>query len=146
MPGTDVRFLLVDDDEVDLMAVKRAFRERKVANPLLVARDGIEALEMLRGNDVPAQVDKPYIILLDLNMPRMNGFEVLEWLREKAPRLVVHVLTASNRDEDVRRAYALGANSYIVKPTRMDELVAFIKALHQWHRFMRLPVRDPQFS
>ena len=141
MTGTDVRFLLVDDDEVDLMAVKRAFRERKVANPLLVARDGIEALEMLRGNDVPAQVDKPYIILLDLNMPRMNGIEFLQNLR-KDPRhkdAVVFVLTTSQDEFDISRAYELNVAGYIVKSRLSEQFVDIVTMLDYYWRIVELP-------
>ena len=83
----------------------------------------------------------PDILLLDLNMPGMNGYEVLEAVRKDAryKRLIVHVLSASSRDLDIEKAYELGANSYVVKPTRVDELTRFIAALDQWHRFVALP-------
>ena len=90
----------------------------------------------------------PDILLLDLNMPRKNGFEVLAWLRSdpRFSRLMVHVLTASSRPADVQLAYELHANSYTVKPSRLDELVDFVSALHQWHRFLTLarPVPEPK--
>jgi CheY-like chemotaxis protein len=83
----------------------------------------------------------PDVLLLDLNMPRMNGFEVLEWVRKtgECSRLVVYVLSASSRQADVQKAYDLRANSYIVKPSRMEELTGFVAALHQWHGFTALP-------
>jgi DNA-binding response OmpR family regulator len=81
-------------------------------------------------------------------MPRMNGFEVLEWARQddQCRRLVVHVLTASPREADVQRAYELGANSYVIKPSRVDELVALVKALHQWHHFTALPQKPASYE
>ena len=77
------------------------------------------------------------MLLLDLNMPRMNGFEVLEWVRksESCQMLMVHILSSSCRESDVRRAYDLHANTYVMKPSRIDELITFVKVLHQWHGF-----------
>lgn len=83
----------------------------------------------------------PDIVLLDINMPRRNGFEVLDWIRadSRYSRLVVHILTSSMRQADVDRAYNAHANSYIVKPTQLRELVDLVRALHQWHQFVALP-------
>jgi CheY-like chemotaxis protein len=136
--------LVADDNEDDAFLLQEAFKKAGVANRLLVVGDGLEAVAYLKGDGVYSdRAAHPYpdVLLLDLNMPRMNGFEVLEWLRKDSQcrRLVVHVLTASCRDEDVRRAYDLHANSYVMKPTRVDELVAFAATLHQWHRFTCLP-------
>jgi CheY-like chemotaxis protein len=80
-------------------------------------------------------------MLLDLNMPRINGFELLEWIRQdpKCRRLVVHILTASARVAEMERAYNLGANSYLVKPSGMKELVELASTLHRWHRLTMLP-------
>ena len=105
--------------------------------------DGLEAIEYLSGEGAFADRGAhpfPDILLLDLNMPRKNGFEVLQWIRadSRCARLMVHVLTASSLDEDIQRAYELHANSYAVKPTRLDELVAYVVALNQWHGFVRL--------
>src|SRR5690606_24646767 len=81
MQPNEVTVLLVDDDDVDVEAVRRAFRKAKIANPVEVARDGLEALKMLRGGSPGRAVSKPYIIILDLNMPRMDGIEFLNELR-----------------------------------------------------------------
>jgi CheY-like chemotaxis protein len=142
--NTVLTILLAEDNEDDIFLLQEAFRKAGAISRLILARDGIEARDYLRGEGPFADRDKhpfPDILLLDLNMPRMNGFELLEWLRngDVCNRLIVHVLTASARDADVEHAYALRANSYILKPSRMDELVAFVKALHQWHHFVVIP-------
>ena len=76
--GLAVRVLLIEDDSIDAEAVERAFRKQRIANPITVARDGVEALSILRGTDGRERLVRPYLILLDLNMPRMNGIEFLE--------------------------------------------------------------------
>ena len=93
----EVNILLVEDDEVDVMAVKRALKTLKIANPFFRAADGIEALEMLRGTGGKKQLPSPYIVLLDLNMPRMDGLEFLDELRQDPAlhRSVVFVMTTS---------------------------------------------------
>jgi len=136
--------LLAEDNQDDVLLVREAFRKAGVSSRLHVVTDGAEAVAYLKGEG--AYGDRlgfpfPDLLLLDLNMPRMNGFEVLEWLRQQPSlcRLIVHVLTASSRDADVDRVYELHANSYVIKPSRVDELVAFVAALHVWHRFVCLP-------
>lgn len=132
--------LVADDNSDDLFLLRQAFRRAGASSTLHAVADGVEAIAYLEGTG--AFHDRtlhplPELILLDINMPRMNGFEVLQWAR-RDPRfdlLVIHMLTASARDADARRAYELHANSYVIKPTRIDELVAFVRALHEWHRF-----------
>src|SRR4051812_8809100 len=117
-----VTILLVDDDEVDIMGVKRAFRSSNLENNIVIAANGLEALEKLRdGQSVP----HPYLILLDLNMPRMNGIEFLEETRGD-PGLssaVIFVLTTSGAAEDKRQAYARNIAGYIVKDGREEGMV-----------------------
>ena len=106
-----VTILLVEDDEVDVKALKWAFDKLKVANPLVIARDGTEALEMLK--DLP----RPYLIITDINMPRMNGIELLRNIR-KSPELrdaIVFVLTTSNDEQDKIDAYDLNVAGYMLK-------------------------------
>lgn len=132
--------LVAEDNSDDIFLLREAFKKAGVKAPLHAVTDGSEAIAYLKGEGPYAdRVRHPYpdALLLDLNMPRRNGFEVLEWIRHdpRSSRLIVYVLSASARQADVRRAYELHANSYIVKPTRIDELVAFAAALHAWHRF-----------
>ena len=115
MSGGVLNVLLVEDDEVDVMNVKRAFERNHITNPLFVAGDGVEALEKLRGGEVPKG---RRIVLLDLNMPRMNGIEFLRELRRdrELSATPVVVLTTSNDDRDKIEAYQLNIAGYLVKP------------------------------
>lgn len=140
-PKEEVSVLLVDDDDVDVMAVKRAFRKAKIANPLVVARDGLEALAMLRGEDGQEPVPRPFIIVLDLNMPRMDGFEFLSELR-KDPKLrdsVVFVLTTSKADEDRAASYDMNVAGYIVKSEVGDGFLNVTQLLDSYWRVVLLP-------
>lgn len=142
-----LNIIAVEDNLDDVFLLQQAFKKAGVSSSLQTVSDGVEALAYLKGEGVYNNRDKypvPDLMLLDLNMPRLNGFEVLEWVRRESPctRLVIHVLTTSSRAEDVQRAYDLRANSFVIKPTRMDELVAFVTALHQWHRFTALVSRS----
>lgn len=144
--NTLTNILVVDDSANDVFLLEQAFKKAAATSRLHSVEDGIEARAYLKGErqfSDRAVHPFPDLLLLDLNMPRMNGFEFLEWLRQDARcgELVIYVLSASARDADVQRAYAGGANSYVVKPSRMDELVAFVAAMHQWHRFTVLPTR-----
>ena len=130
-----VNLLLVDDDEVDVQGLKRAFAKSRIGNPITVARDGIEALEFLRGENGRPQLPKPHLILLDLNMPRMNGLEFLEAIRadEDLKRSVVFMITTSKAEEDKARAYDQHVAGYIVK---QDPANTFMQAValmeHYW--------------
>ena len=138
MTEQQLNILLVEDDEVDVMTVKRAFRQHHISNPLSVAADGIEALEMLRGGDLPKG---RRIILLDLNMPRMNGIEFLRELRkdpELAPTPVV-VLTTSNDDRDKIDAYNLNVAGYLVKPVTFPNFCESMAALNKYWSLVELP-------
>jgi CheY-like chemotaxis protein len=136
--------LVAEDNADDLFLLEQAFRKASATSRLLSVSDGHEAIAYLKGEGQFADREAfpcPDILLLDLNMPRANGFEVLEWVRKQAggERLIVHVLTSSCRDEDVSRVYDLQANSYVVKPSQVNDLVDFVAALHTWHRFVCLP-------
>ncbi|MEO1581823.1 MAG: response regulator [Pseudomonadota bacterium] len=119
-----VNILLVEDDEVDIENVRRALRKRKIANPLFVARDGLEALELLEREQVTA----PVMILLDINMPRMDGLEFLKRIRkdDQHKNHTVFVLTTSARLSDLYQAYDLSVSGYMMKSDVGD---AFIEAL-----------------
>ena len=127
--------LLADDDPNDVFLLQRAFQKTNIANPLRVVRDGEEAMAYLSGQDQYADRQRhplPVLLLLDLKMPRKSGFEVLRWLRQQAglKRLPVVVLTSSNQNPDINKAFDLGANSYIVKPGGFDSLVEMVKNLN----------------
>jgi len=147
---TYLNILLAEDNEDDVFLLQQAFRKAAVSSQLQTVTDGFEVLAYLSGEGIYADraiYPFPDILLLDLNMPRKNGFEVLEWLRQKSPcpRLVVHVLSSSCRAADVRRVYDLHANSYIMKPTRIEDLIGFVTAMHQWHRFAQFPPQPEQW-
>jgi CheY-like chemotaxis protein len=135
-----VQILLVEDDDVDVMAVRRAFREQKIANPVTVAQDGLEALDILRGKGRPP-LERPFIILLDLNMPRMNGIEFLDALRAD-PQLknaIVFVLTTSKADEDKAAAYNKNIAGYIVKTDVGNGFIQVVNMLDRYWRVVELP-------
>jgi CheY-like chemotaxis protein len=136
--------LVAEDNTDDVFLLEQAFRKAGVTSRLCAVNDGVDAVAYLKGEGRygdRSEYPCPDVLLLDLNMPRMNGFEVLEWVRhdERYRLLVVYVLTASARESDMEQAYAQHANGFIVKPNRLDELVALVAALHQWHRFVALP-------
>jgi len=130
--------LLVEDDEVDIMNVKRAFKKNNILNPLHIARNGFEALDMLRGN-MDAKVDKlspmPKVILLDLNMPKMGGLEFLKEVRKDAnlKAISVFVMTTSDEESDKFTAYDLNVAGYIIKPLSFESFVQAVSILdHYW--------------
>jgi CheY-like chemotaxis protein len=138
MNEKQLNILLVEDDDVDVMTVKRAFRKNNISNPLQVAANGIEALEMLRSGEVP-----PFnrIILLDLNMPRMDGIEFLRELRAD-PALrsaTVVVLTTSNEDRDRVHAYELNVAGYLLKPVTFVSFVEVMAMLNKYWTLMEFP-------
>lgn len=133
--------LLVEDDSVDQMAVQRAFQKAKIGNPILVAKDGIEALEMLRGEKGRARVTSPCLILLDLQMPRMNGIEFLTEIR-KDPALrplIVFVLTTSKDEEDRVNAYKFNVAGYIVKSDAGNGFLNLVTMLEHYWKIVELP-------
>jgi len=136
-----VSILLVEDDDVDVETVKRSFSKLKIANPICVSSDGIEALETLRGQGGRQQLWRPFVVLLDLNMPRMNGIEFLQELR-RDPRLrnaIVFVLSTSNNDGDRAAAYDLNVAGYILKPSVWEEFIDMIKMLDHYWRVIEFP-------
>ncbi|MDC0684114.1 response regulator [Sorangium sp. So ce327] len=133
-----LNILLVEDDDVDVMNVRRAFKRNNISNPLWVAGNGVEALEMLRSGVVPVE---RRLILLDLNMPKMNGIEFLRELRAD-PELgatSVVVLTTSNDDRDKVGAYNLNVAGYLLKPVTFLSFVELMAALNKYWRLVELP-------
>lgn len=137
MTKREVSILVVDDDEVDIKALDRAFKKLKIANPVTVVNDGIEALECLRGDNGRAALSRPYMILLDLNMPRMNGIEFLDEIRHD-PDLcdsTVFILTTSNDEEDKFKSFHHNVAGYIVKS---DPATGFMKAVEMIDLYWRV--------
>jgi len=134
MKTMDCTILLVEDDSNDVLLMQRAFRKANLTHPVQVARDGQEAIEYLNHQGNFADLTRyplPALILLDLKMPRKNGFETLEWLRQQPglKRIVVVVLSSSSEIADIQRAYDLGVNSYLVKPGDFQTLVELVNLL-----------------
>jgi len=132
-----VSLLVIDDDDIDTTALQRALKKLKLANPLYRAKDGLEGLELLRGNKIP----KPYIILLDINMPRMNGLEFLEAIRADAEltQSVVFVLTTSKSDEDIMAAYREHVAGYLLKQRMDNDFLQVISLLDHYWQVIELP-------
>jgi CheY-like chemotaxis protein len=138
MSNSSLNILLVEDDEVDVMNVKRAFDKNHITNPLFVAGNGLEALEKLRRGEVP---QGRRIVLLDLNMPKMNGIEFLRELRNDpalAPTPVV-VLTTSNNDRDKIDAFNLNVAGYLVKPVTFAEFSELMVTLNKYWTLVEMP-------
>ena len=123
MSGNDDVILLVEDDRVDIMTVQRALKKIDISNPLYVARTGVEALGMLRGDEYPIIEPTPSLILLDLNLPKMGGIEFLKELRADPVLANLHVivLTSSNEPGDRTAAFEYEVDDYIVKPHSFDD-------------------------
>src|ERR1043166_10170057 len=129
--------LLVEDREEDVLFIRKAFEKAHVPNPLVVVRDGEDAIRYLAGELQYSNREEyplPKLILLDLKMPRVDGFEVLKWIRSR-PELsgvVVVVLTSSEQIRDVNAAYRLGANSFMVKPTDFQNIIELSKLIRDY--------------
>jgi CheY-like chemotaxis protein len=133
-----LNILLVDDDEVDVMNVKRAFKKNNITNPLYTATNGLEALSLLRDPKFP---QNRRLILLDLNMPKMGGIEFLRELRADAELkpIPVIVLTTSNEDSDKVEAYQFNVAGYILKPVTFSKFIDAVVALNNYWTLSELP-------
>ena len=133
-----LNILLVEDDQVDVMNVKRAFDRNRIGNPLYIAEDGIRALEVLRGTGMPRE---RRIVLLDLNMPRMNGIEFLKELRADPDLHMtpVVVLTTSDDERDKISAYDLNVAGYLLKPVTFANFVEVMAALNKYWTLVEFP-------
>jgi len=143
MEARIINILLVEDDEVDVMNVQRAFRKNKITNPLYIAENGLEALAMLRSQDGQNPIVPPSrrLILLDLNMPKMNGLEFLHQLRAD-PELKstpVVVLTTSDEDRDRLEAYNLNVAGYLLKPVTFSNFDKIMIALNNYWALSEMP-------
>lgn len=137
-----VHLLLIEDNPDDVEFTREAFRDAKVCVNLEVASDGVEALAFLRKEGQYADAPRPDLVLLDLNLPKKKGLEVLAEMRadEGLKRLPVVILTASSAEEDILKSYDLNANSYITKPVDLAGLTEVVKAIDEfWFTVVRLP-------
>lgn len=141
-PVTPIEVLLVEDDPGDVLMTREAFEEHKIGNRLNVAADGVEALAYLRREGEFADAVRPDLILLDLNLPRRDGRQVLEEIKsdEDLRQIPVVVLTTSQLDEDILRSYQLHANAYVTKPVDFEQ---FIKVVRQIDDFFVSVVKLP---
>lgn len=139
--GREVKILLVEDDEVDVMRVERGFRQLRIANEIVRARDGVEALQLLRGTETRARLESPFLVLLDINLPRMTGLEFLAALRadEDLKVTVVFVLTTSKNDEDRMEAYRHNVAGFMLKDEAGREFVKAMEMLECYWRVVELP-------
>lgn len=140
MSPKSLEVLLIEDDEVDVMQVARAFRKKEFPHKLHVATDGLEALEMIRHQNGKA-IPKPQIILLDLHMPRMGGLEFLQELRKDASlsNISVFVMTTSSDQRDMDLAYSLNIAGYIVKPVSVEKFNAALEKLSGFWDLIEFP-------
>src|SRR5687768_2374085 len=134
-----IEILLVEDNAADVRLTMEALKEARVSNRLHVARDGVEALHMLR--DGSGAVPRPDLVLLDLNLPRKDGREVLQQIKqdEALRHIPVVILTTSQAEQDVVQSYRLGANAFVTKPAEIDHFFEVIRSMeHFWLEVVRL--------
>ena len=138
----NVTIVIVDDDEVDVMDIQDSLKRKKIGNHSVVASDGVEALELLQAKGKDITVHPPFLILLDINMPRMGGLEFLEQLRED-PRLkssIVFMLTTSDNDQDRFQAYKHNVAGYLLKDQTGEELLKKLQLIEDYLLYVRFPV------
>jgi CheY-like chemotaxis protein len=140
--GSPIVILLADDDEDDRLATADAFRRHRLANDFYTVNDGEELLDFLHRRGKHQDAPRPGIILLDLNMPRLDGREALREIKSdpQLRTIPVVVLTTSREEEDILKTYDLGANSFIAKPVGFEELIKIVEMLGQyWFQVVELP-------
>lgn len=133
--------LLIENDSVDVMNVQRAFLKNHIANPLVIAGNGIEGLNLLKSDSPNRLPVLPKIILLDINMPKMNGLEFLKELRSdpELKMISVFILTTSNEEKDKMEAFNLNVAGYILKPLNFESFLNAIKVLHSYWSLIEYP-------
>ncbi|MDC0358189.1 response regulator [Oligoflexia bacterium] len=141
MKNDDVTILLVDDDEVDAMDIEDSLQKRKIGNSIVRAVDGVEALEVLRGENGRSKLKEPYLILLDIKMPRMDGLSFLKELRDD-PTLkhsIVFVLTTSDAEDDRSSAYKYNVAGYLTKSDTGQQLLDKLQIIEDYILYVRFP-------
>jgi CheY-like chemotaxis protein len=139
-----IEVLLVEDDPGDVLLIREAFEDNKVANRLHVVADGVEALEFMRREGAHADAPRPDLVLLDLNLPRKDGREVLAEVKadDRLRTIPIVVLTTSQAEEDVLRSYDLHANAYVTKPVDFDRFIGVVRQIDQFFvSVVKLPSR-----
>jgi CheY-like chemotaxis protein len=139
--GRPLNILLVEDDDGDARAVQRAFQKAKIANPIHRAVDGMEALDILKGANGKEKPTGPYLLLVDLNMPRMNGIQFVQAIRadEELRHSLAFILTTSKRDDDKAAAYDLNVAGYIVKATAGTDFLNLVHLVDCYWRIVEIP-------
>ena len=137
-----IEILLVEDNPGDVRLTRESLYDARIHNNMIVASDGLEAMACLRREGQYADAIRPDLILLDLNLPRMNGFEVLNEIKEdpKLKRIPVVVLTTSQAEQDIIQSYNLYANAYVTKPVDLEQFVRVLKSIEDfWLEIVKLP-------
>lgn len=140
--GRKADILLIEDNEGDVILTTTAFAEGKIANTVHVCRDGEEGMEFLRREGRFADAPRPDLVLLDLNLPKMSGQDVLNEIKEDEDlrEIPVVIMTSSNAERDIVQSYRLHANSYVVKPVGMDELIEITNTIEKfWFEVVKTP-------
>lgn len=141
-PVRPIEILLVEDDDADIRLTQEALRDAKVKNTLHIARDGIEAMDILRAREDDPERLRPDLVLLDLNLPRKSGQDVLEEVKNDPDlrRIPIVILTTSSQHEDILSTYDLGANAFVTKPVTLDQLTKVVDAVDDfWLSVVQLP-------
>lgn len=140
-----IEILLVEDNPGDVRLTREGLKECKLHNTLHVVRDGVEAMDFLHRKGKYVNAVQPDLILLDLNLPKKHGQEVLAEIKndENLKRIPVVILTSSNAEEDVFKSYGLHVNCYVTKPVDLDQFVKIVKSIHHfWFEIVRLPSEE----
>jgi CheY-like chemotaxis protein len=143
--------LVVEDNDNDAFFLERAFRKIQLPNPLTRVKDGMDAIAYLKGTGIYTDREKfpfPEVLYVDLKMPRMSGLELLTWIQNHPQHRVIPtiVMSTSNQQSDVHRAYQLGANTYFVKPASLAELTQLVATIHTYWKEVEKPVRGVQVA
>ncbi len=136
-----LNILLVEDDDGDAKAIQRLFAKARIANQIRRAVDGIEALEILRGTNGKVKIERPYLLMVDLNLPRVNGLQLIKALREDQDlrHAIVFVLTTSKRDEDKMAAYNLNVTGYVLKDKAGENFLSLFGLVECYWRIVEMP-------
>lgn len=142
IPMKSIHILLIEDNEGDILLTKEAFEDAKILNQLSIARDGQQAIQFLEKKEPFEEVETPDLILLDVNLPKKNGHEVLQYIKgsKEFKHIPVIMLTTSVSEKDIARSYANYANCYITKPVEVEDFLNVISSVENfWIKIVQLP-------